>query len=51
MGLISKWQGSVANPLEIGKGVLQDTKIALESGGNSRLDKTGPHEDYQKLDR
>jgi hypothetical protein len=51
MGLIGKRQGCVGNPLEIGEGVLQDTKIALESGGNSRLDKTGPHEDYQKLDR
>jgi hypothetical protein len=49
MGLISKWQGSIASPLKVRDCVLQGIKIVLDSRGNRILDEIGPHEDYRKL--
>jgi hypothetical protein len=45
MGLVGEGKRGVANPLEVGEGILEDCEVALQGGSDSRLDQTAPHED------
>ena len=49
VGLVCEWQGSVADTLQVGQGILENTEVGSNGSGKGRLEQASSHQPYMGL--